>query len=192
MNKFTDKNLDAIKALVAEGTGVQFENRKTRRVSARSLMIAALIVVLATASVFAAYRISLSRNVIDVPEDDERGMFISMPFGETISPGSEYAREHEGIDFPAPFGTPVLSAADGTVKEAGYTMDKGNYVILEHEDGYSTVYAHMDEILTEVGKTVERGEQIGTVGSSGRSTGPHLHFELRIDGEPVDPGDYWE
>ncbi len=192
MNRFKTENLENIKAMVSESTGVRFSQSRVRRISTRSLLIAALIVVLATASVFAAYRISLSRNVIDLPADDERGMFISMPFGKVTSPVSEYMKEHAGIDFPAAFGTPVLAAAEGTVSTAEFTMQYGNYVIIEHEDGFSTVYAHLEDILCEEGQEVARGDQIGTVGSSGRSTGPHLHFELRLDGEPQDPADYWE
>ena len=190
MDKFKDENLRAIKARVSQETGVSFERK--RRLTFRPLLVAALIVCLFTAGAFAAYRISLSREVIDLPEDDERGMFISKPFGGTISPESEYGRVHAGLDFPAPPGTPVQAAADGTVVEAEFNVAYGNYVIIDHEEGCSTVYAHMDEILTEVGETVKMGDQIGTVGSTGRSTGPHLHFELRIDGEPVDPSDYWE
>ena len=192
MNKFKAENMENIKARVSMETGVSFTHGRRYRISARSLLIAALIVVLATASVFAAYRISLAKEVIDLPEDDERGMFISMPFGMVTPPHSEFAREHAGIDFPAATGTPVLAAADGTVIGAGFTAGYGNYVMLEHEDGYSTLYAHMEDILTEEGKTVQKGDEIGTVGSTGNSTGPHLHFELRIDGEPVDPSEYWE
>ncbi|MBQ4466890.1 MAG: M23 family metallopeptidase [Firmicutes bacterium] len=192
MNKFSNENLDNIKAMVSEGTGVRFSQNRVGHIPVRSLLIAALIVVLATASVFAAYRISLSKKVIDVPEDGERGIFISMPFGEVQSPISECMTEHAGIDFPAPIGTPVLAAADGTVIEADFTMKYGNYVIIEHADGFSTVYAHMDEILCEKGQEIAKGDEIGTVGSTGRSTGPHLHFELRLDGEPQDPADYWE
>ncbi len=192
MKEFTDKNLAAIKDLVSQETGVQFEKRRVRRISTRSLLIAALIVVLATATVFAAYRISLSNEVIDLPENDERGIFISRPFGISDVPGSEFKKEHAGIDFPAETGTPVLAAADGTVTGAGFTSGYGNYVIIEHEDGYSTLYAHMEEILTEEGETVQKGDEIGTVGSTGNSTGPHLHFELRLNDEPIDPSDYWE
>lgn len=192
MKEFTDKNLAAIKELVSQETGVQFENRRVRRISTRSLLIAALIVVLATATVFAAYRISLSNEVIDLPENDERGIFISRPFGFSDVMGSEFKKEHAGIDFPAETGTPVLAAADGTVTGAGFTAGYGNYVIIEHEDGYSTLYAHMEEILTEEGETVQKGDEIGTVGSTGQSTGPHLHFELRLNDEPIDPSDYWE
>ena len=192
MNKFKAENMENIKARVSMETGVSFTHGRRYRISARSLLIAALIVVLATASVFAAYRISLAKEVIDLPEDDERGMFISMPFGMVTPPHSEFAREHAGIDFPAATGTPVLAAADGTVIGAGFTAGYGNYVMIEHEDGYSTLYAHMEDILTEEGKTVQKGDEIGTVGSTGRSTGPHLHFELRLNDEPIDPEEYWE
>ena len=190
MDRFKDENLRAIKDRVSEETGISFERK--RRISFRPVLVAALIVCLFTAWAFAAYRISLSNEVIDLPENDERGIFISRPFGFSDVMGSEFKKEHAGIDFSAETGTPVLAAADGTVTGAGFTAGYGNYVIIDHEEGCSTVYAHMEDILTEVGETVKKGDQIGTVGSTGRSTGPHLHFELRIDGEPVDPSEYWE
>ena len=190
MDKFKDEHLRAIKARDSQKTGVSF-GRKSR-FTFRPVLVAALIVCLFTAGAFAAYRISLSNEVIDLPENDERGIFISRPFGFSDVMGSEFKKEHAGIDFPAETGTPVLAAADGTVTGAGFTAGYGNYVIIDHEEGCSTVYAHMEDILTEVGETVKKGDQIGTVGSTGRSTGPHLHFELRIDGEPVDPSEYWE
>lgn len=192
MNRFTDKNLKEIKTLVSASTGASF-GRPRPVMMMRRLVITALIVAMCTAGAFAAYRISLSRNIMGDNErmTQEGNFFISMPFGSTINPGG-YEFEHKGIDYPAPFGTPVLAAQDGTVTEADYSMEHGNYVLIDHGDGYSTIYAHLEEIETEVGAAVRKGDEIGTVGSSGRSTGPHLHFGLFVNGEAVDPEEYWE
>jgi murein DD-endopeptidase MepM/ murein hydrolase activator NlpD len=129
--------------------------------------------------------------VCDAPDFGSlNGFVISFPFGDTeFSWGTAH---HDGVDLAAPEGTPVLAAAAGTVSVAEFTVPYGNYVIIEHEYGYSTVYAHMSEILAEVGTSVEAGGQIGCVGATGIATGPHLHFELRLNGEPIDPADYWE
>ena len=118
------------------------------------------------------------------------GFTISFPFGETGN--SRGTLHHDGIDLVADKGTPVLAAAPGTVRETGFTPAYGNYVTIDHEEGYSTLYAHLSEILTEAGAAVETGDRIGTVGASGMATGPCLHFELRLNGEPIDPADYWE
>jgi len=190
MDKFKDENLRAIKARVSQETGVSFERK--RKLTFRPLLVAALIVCLFTAGAFAAYRISLGREILDGNDrlSEDGSFFISMPFGMVTDP-SGYEREHEGIDYPAPTGTPVLAAADGTVSETGYTPEHGNYVMIDHGEGYVTMYAHMEDILTEQGTEVSEGDQIGTVGSTGRSTGPHLHFGLYVNGEAVNPADYF-
>ena len=198
MNRFTGENLSNIKNLVSEGTGVNFEQKRSSHIRMRAVLVAAVILVLATAGVYAGYQISLSRNVI-APDNTgqgssfspDGGFYISKPFG-MVTDQSEYTREHAGVDFPADEGTPVLAAADGTVVYADFTGGYGNCVIIDHGDGYSTMYAHMEEILVAPGDAVSRGDEIGTVGSTGMSTGPHLHFEFRIDEEPTDPEDYWE
>ena len=97
---------------------------------------------------------------------------------------------HSGIDIPAVSGTPVLSFADGTVIESGYSYTYGTYMIVEHEGGYSSLYAHLSKAYYGTGAEVKGGEAIGESGASGRVTGAHLHFELRLNGEPVDPEDY--
>ena len=93
---------------------------------------------------------------------------------------------HSGIDFAAETGTPVKAAASGLVFETGTDAYCGNYVILQHENGDMTYYAHCDEILAETGQRVEQGEQIATVGNTGGSTGSHLHFALSRDGRFVE------
>ncbi len=120
------------------------------------------------------------------------GFRISAPFAYNENEYSASRYAHKGIDFAAPKGTPVLAAAAGTVRLSEYSPSYGYHIIIDHEDGFSTLYAHMESLTAGAGQQVEAGEQIGTVGSSGMSTGPHLHLELRIDDEPVDPSEYWE
>ena len=91
---------------------------------------------------------------------------------------------HRALDFAAPKGTPVYAAKSGTVRFAGYNKGGyGNLIIIDHAEGYSTYYAHLSKILVSEGDHVKAGEKIGLVGSTGRSTGPHLHFEIRLWGK---------
>lgn len=106
------------------------------------------------------------------------------PFGGR---GWEY---HEGQDIDATYGTPVQVAASGRVIIAGWQRGYGNVVYVDHGSGLSTRYGHLSEIDVSVGQTVSRGQTIGLVGSTGRSTGPHLHYEVRINNQPVDPKQY--
>ena len=94
---------------------------------------------------------------------------------------------HKGVDLAAPYGEPVYAAGNGKVSEAGYSRSYGWFVRIRHEDGYSTLYAHMSRILVRKGGTVRIGQRIGLVGSTGTSTGNHLHFELQKNGRPLDP-----
>jgi murein DD-endopeptidase MepM/ murein hydrolase activator NlpD len=94
---------------------------------------------------------------------------------------------HQGTDFAAASGTPVFAVMSGTVESAGVLGGYGNQVLLRHPDGTETRYGHLSVIGVRVGQTVEVGEQIGAVGSTGVSTGPHLHFEVILGGRPVDP-----
>lgn len=101
--------------------------------------------------------------------------------------GMRWGRLHAGIDIAAPEGTPVAAAADGKVIFTGWAGGYGNLVLIAHGDGIVTAYAHLASIAVGQGAGVARGSVIGTVGSTGHSTGPHLHFEVRVDGTPVDP-----
>ena len=94
---------------------------------------------------------------------------------------------HEGLDFAAPPGTPILAASGGVVLEAKFQPGYGNMVEIDHGDGLITRYAHASSLMVKQGQLVERGQQVARVGSSGRSTGPHLHFEVRLAGQPLDP-----
>jgi murein DD-endopeptidase MepM/ murein hydrolase activator NlpD len=94
---------------------------------------------------------------------------------------------HEGVDIAVPVGTPIRATGGATVAEAGTDQEYGLYVRLTHPDGFESMYGHASRLLVEVGDTVAAGEVIALSGSTGRSTAPHLHFEIRRDGRPIDP-----
>ncbi|HRJ26061.1 MAG TPA: peptidoglycan DD-metalloendopeptidase family protein [Fimbriimonadaceae bacterium] len=115
---------------------------------------------------------------------------ITSGFGMRFHPILKQNRMHNGIDFAAPTGTPIVSVAPGVVLSAGYRRGYGNTVVIDHGGGMSTLYAHCSRLFVSEGQRVTRGQRIAAVGSTGLSTGPHLHFEVRIDGRPVDPRRY--
>ena len=97
---------------------------------------------------------------------------------------------HPGMDIAAPAGTPIRAALGGTVAIAGWTGGYGNYTCIQHGGGLSTCYGHQSSISVSVGQTVTQGQVIGAEGSTGHSTGPHLHFEVRINGAVTNPLNY--
>lgn len=112
---------------------------------------------------------------------------ITSPFGWRSNPFGGSPEFHQGLDIAAPTGTTVTAAAGGTVIMAQWYGGYGNYILIDHGAGFSTGYGHLSAIYVSNGQAVKRGQAIGAVGSTGASTGPHLHFEVRIDGKPVDP-----
>ena len=112
---------------------------------------------------------------------------IASGFGMRIHPIYGIAKMHNGLDFTAPQGTPIYATGDGTVTTAGASTGTGNHVIINHGYGYETVYMHMVRVKARDGQRVKRGEVIGWVGNTGASTGPHCHYEVHINGTPVDP-----
>jgi murein DD-endopeptidase MepM/ murein hydrolase activator NlpD len=112
---------------------------------------------------------------------------ITSPFGWRPNPFGGAPEFHQGLDIAAPMGTTVTAAAGGTVILAQWYGGYGNYILIDNGAPYSTGYAHLSAIYVSVGQKVKRGQAIGAVGSTGESTGPHLHFEIRINGKPVDP-----
>ncbi|MCB1428107.1 MAG: M23 family metallopeptidase [Nitratireductor sp.] len=115
------------------------------------------------------------------------GKDISSPFGSRVDPFFGRAAMHSGTDFRAPTGTPARATADGTVIDAGRNGGYGNMVEIDHGGGLTTRYAHLSAIKVKTGQKVKRGEVVGLVGSTGRSTGPHLHYEVRKGGQAIDP-----
>ena len=113
---------------------------------------------------------------------------IASGFGMRIDPIYGTPKMHKGLDFTAPQGTPIYATGDGTVEVAGFTGDGyGNHVIINHGYGYETLYGHMVKVKVKAGQKVKRGEVIGWVGSTGKSTGPHCHYEVHVNGQEVDP-----
>jgi murein DD-endopeptidase MepM/ murein hydrolase activator NlpD len=112
---------------------------------------------------------------------------ITSPFGYRDSPIHGGLSFHPGVDLRAKTGTEVKAARDGIIKETGELKIYGNYVIIRHNGGYESVYAHLSRILVKVNQHVNAGDIIALSGNSGISTGPHLHFEIRKDGKPVNP-----
>ncbi|MGH7895580.1 MAG: M23 family metallopeptidase [Candidatus Binatia bacterium] len=118
---------------------------------------------------------------------------VNSGFGPRRSPWSGAPERHEGIDIGSPSGTPVAAPAAGTVVTADVHGDYGKHVMIDHGNGVRSLYGHLKEIEVKVGQQVEKGQVVGLVGSTGRSTGPHLHYELLVQGSPVDPrGFLWE
>ncbi len=117
---------------------------------------------------------------------------LASGFGYRIDPVYKTTKFHAGLDFAAPQGTPIYATANGTVEVAGNTGNGyGNHVVINHGYGYGTLYGHMFKVKAKVGQKVKRGEVIGYVGSTGKSTGPHCHYEVRRNGQPVDPVYYF-
>jgi len=117
---------------------------------------------------------------------------IASGFGYRVDPVYKVTKFHAGLDFTAPQGTPIYATADGVVKEADFNAGGfGNHVIINHGYGYETLYGHMVRMKVKVGEKINRGEVIGYVGSTGKSTGPHCHYEVRKNGDPVDPVYYF-
>jgi murein DD-endopeptidase MepM/ murein hydrolase activator NlpD len=136
---------------------------------------------------------SLERGLQEIPQvmpADIRS--ISSGFGYRRDPFNGHAAMHAGLDFRAPYGAPIHAAADGTVSFVGTKSGYGNVVEVSHGNGMITRYAHMSRFASRVGQDVKAGDVIGRIGNSGRSTGPHLHFEVRINGNAVNPRPFLE
>ncbi|MEJ6398670.1 M23 family metallopeptidase [Yoonia sp. 208BN28-4] len=128
------------------------------------------------------YRIAAERAPFDTP--------VKAAFRFTSGFGQRWGRLHAGTDFAAPIGTPIYATADGVVTSAGWSSGYGRLIKIQHEFGIETRYAHLNSMRVSVGQRVSRGQRIGDMGNSGRSTGPHLHYEIRVGGTPVNPMTY--
>lgn len=116
---------------------------------------------------------------------------IASGYGYRIDPVYHTPRFHAGMDFTAPIGTDIFATGNGKVSFAGWKQGYGNCVIINHDFGYETLYAHMYKILVRPGQRVNRGEVIGLVGNTGKSTGPHCHYEVHYKNKVVDPRNYY-
>lgn len=114
-------------------------------------------------------------------------LIVSSPYGDRLHPVLGENRFHAGIDLEVPLSTPVLAAFDGTVRFSGWNGAHGEQVELQHDARWTTRYSHLQEILVKPGTRVKKGEPIALSGQTGMATGPHLHFELRRDGDALDP-----
>ena len=130
----------------------------------------------------------VAQGTAERPTTVATGSFSSPTRGRLTSGfGTRWGRMHNGIDVAGPTGTPVHSADAGRIEFAGYRGSYGNLIIINHENGYQTYYAHLNSINVSRGDRVIKGARIGSMGSTGRSTGPHLHFEVRRNGQPINP-----
>ena len=130
------------------------------------------------------YRIAMEKLPLAMP--------VSSSFRYTSGYGRRWGRAHEGIDMAAPVGTPVSATGDGVVIFAGRQGAYGNLIKIQHELGTETRYAHLSKIRVKTGQRVSQGDRIGDMGNTGRSTGPHLHYEVRVNGRAVNPMSFIE
>ncbi|MFO8127345.1 DUF5930 domain-containing protein [Yoonia sp.] len=128
------------------------------------------------------YRIAAEKAPFSIP--------VKARFRYTSGFGQRWGRLHAGADFAAPIGTPIYTTADGVVTYAGWSSGYGRLIKIRHDFGIETRYAHLNSMDVRVGQRVSRGDRIGAMGNSGRSTGPHLHYEVRVNGNPVNPMTY--
>lgn len=146
------------------------------------------VVRVAASRTISASGMNTSESVVDL------GISLIRPVSGIVTSrfGARWGRSHKGIDIGAPQGTPIYAAASGTVtlSEYGYGGGYGNHVIISHGNGVSTVYAHCTSLLVEEGEYVSQGQEIATVGSTGSSTGNHLHLEIRVNGVAQNPQNY--
>jgi murein DD-endopeptidase MepM/ murein hydrolase activator NlpD len=128
------------------------------------------------------YRIAAEKAPFSIP--------VKSSFRFTSGFGQRWGRLHAGTDFAAPIGTPIYATADGVIISAGWSSGYGRLIKIRHEFGIETRYAHLNSMDVRTGQRVSRGDRIGAMGNSGRSTGSHLHYEVRVNGNPVNPMTY--
>lgn len=139
-----------------------------------------------TPGYYDANGVSVVRTLLQTPMDPSK-MRMTSKFGRRVHPILGYSRDHKGVDFGAAPGTPVRAAGDGVIVRAGYWGHYGNYVMIKHNSEFSTAYAHLSRMKVKVGQKVRQNQIIGNVGSTGRTTGPHLHYEVLRNNVHVNP-----
>jgi murein DD-endopeptidase MepM/ murein hydrolase activator NlpD len=144
-----------------------------------------------TGAEVAAFSSPLPQTIVSVPSRNPLdGAKLTSGFGMRTHPVLGGRRRHAGIDLAAPTGTPVYATADGVIGRADWYSSYGLYISIDHGASMETRYAHLSRLAVAAGDYVKKGELIGYVGSTGRSTGPHLHYEVRVDGVAVNPIPY--
>ena len=128
-----------------------------------------------------------SGGILNLPIEGMTKAHITDYFGYRESPGGIGSTNHQGLDLGFPTGTPVYACESGTVTTANFNGGYGNCIVIDHGNGLQTLYGHLSEIGVTINQKVIRGQSIGRVGSTGNSTGPHLHLEVRVNGRAVDP-----
>jgi murein DD-endopeptidase MepM/ murein hydrolase activator NlpD len=116
--------------------------------------------------------------------------YFSSNYGYRLDPITGRSSFHTGVDLIAPIGTPIVAAAGGVVSTVGFVPEYGNIVEVDHDNGLTSRYAHLSKFLVKVGDVVLKGQPIAHVGATGRTTGPHLHFEVREKGIPLNPNKF--
>lgn len=129
------------------------------------------------------------RVVFELPVDMNKAR-VTTPFGERLNPATGKKSMHTGLDLASRLGEPVVAASTGTVIKAISDKTRGNWIVVRHDQNYSTSYSHLKSMTVTAGQVIESGTVIGFVGSTGLSSGPHLHFEILKDGNAVDPSVY--
>lgn len=144
-----------------------------------------------TGDIVTAYSSPIQQRAISVPSRMPlEGAALTSGFGMRTHPVLGGRRQHQGIDLAAPTGTPVYATADGVIGRADWYSSYGLYISINHGASMETRYAHLSRLAVTAGDNVKKGDLIGYVGSTGRSTGPHLHYEVRVDGLAVNPIPY--
>jgi murein DD-endopeptidase MepM/ murein hydrolase activator NlpD len=133
---------------------------------------------------------TLTRFVDSIPTFVPAAGEITSDFGRRKHPITKVTKNHNGVDIDAPKGASIKASAAGEVIYSGYSSGFGYHIIINHGNGYETTYAHCSKLIAKKGNFIDKGEKIALVGSTGLSTGPHLHFELKVNGTAVDPTQY--
>ncbi len=186
---YIDKNLQGVKASRGENGNASFrEDVKTLKALLETVEEATLDArskeseLAVKTAALASYLRSLPSAWPTVPDAT-----VASDFGRRLHPVYRYYRKHEGLDIGNRKGDPIYASGSGTVTMAEWHSGYGNLVEIDHGNGYVTRYGHCSKLLVKVGQRVDQGEKIALIGSTGTSTGPHVHFEVRINGTPVDP-----
>lgn len=180
---------EQFKKLFANWQAIEKQQAPLAAVSEATNLVASSRVAPAARMLVAPFR----RSGVSIPSRvPVEGVHLTSEYGMRVHPVLGSRRAHKGIDLAAPVGTPIYATADGTISRADWFSSYGLYVSIEHGGNIETRYGHMSRLNVAAGQEVRKGDIIGFVGSTGRSTGPHLHYEVRIAGAAVNPVPYMQ